>query len=140
MPCLIWMMSLEWSSAQQLEATHTKVIGYGFKELKTFDIETLKIRMLKGSNLKSSIDGLEFDVEFGSERTKFKTRVVGRFNASNLLSVMATLIASDVKLVDAVQVMQQVQPVMGRMERLGVKNSLLWWWITRTAQTRLRKY
>ncbi|MCG3771627.1 MAG: UDP-N-acetylmuramoyl-L-alanyl-D-glutamate--2,6-diaminopimelate ligase [Nitrosomonadaceae bacterium] len=105
--------------AQQLEATHTKVIGYGFKELKTFDIETLKIRMLKGSNLKSSIDGLEFDVEFGSERTKFKTRVVGRFNASNLLSVMATLIASDVKLVDAVQVMQQVQPVMGRMERLG---------------------
>ena len=105
--------------SQQLESTHTKVIGYGFKELKTCDIETLKIRMLKGINLKSSIDGLEFDVEFGSERTKFKTRVVGRFNASNLLSVMATLIASDVKLVDAVQVMQQVQSVTGRMERLG---------------------
>ena len=105
--------------SQQLETTPTEVIGYGFKESEIEDIESKKISRLRGSNLKSSIDGLEFDVEFRSERIKFKTELVGRFNASNLLSVMAVLIASDITLVDAVKVVKQVQPITGRMERLG---------------------
>ncbi|MEK7786165.1 MAG: UDP-N-acetylmuramyl-tripeptide synthetase, partial [Chloroflexota bacterium] len=70
-------------------------------------------------NLKSNIGGLEFDVEFKNEREKFKTEVVGRFNASNLLAVLAALLASGIKLVDAVQAVQQVRPIAGRMERLG---------------------
>ena len=32
---------------------------------------------------------------------------------------MATLLASGIKLADAVQVLQQVQPVAGRMEQIG---------------------
>jgi UDP-N-acetylmuramoyl-L-alanyl-D-glutamate--2,6-diaminopimelate ligase len=62
---------------------------------------------------------LTFDVEFKTQHAKFKTALVGRFNASNLLAVLATLLASGIKLADAVQALQQVQPVAGRMEQLG---------------------
>jgi UDP-N-acetylmuramoyl-L-alanyl-D-glutamate--2,6-diaminopimelate ligase len=75
-----------------------------------------------GRNLRASIHGLEFDVEFESKRAKFKTELLGEFNAYNLLAVLATLLASGFNLADAVQSLQQVQSVVGRMEKLGGGN------------------
>ncbi len=105
--------------SQRLAATPTQIIGYGFEESGIGKRDSEKISVLHGSNLKSDIGGLEFDVEFKNERAKFKTEVVGRFNASNLLAVLAALLASGIKLADAVQAVQQVRPIAGRMERLG---------------------
>ena len=45
--------------------------------------------------------------------------VIGRFNAYNLLAVLATLLASQVSLADAVQAMSQIKAVAGRMQTLG---------------------
>ena len=50
---------------------------------------------------------------------EFKTEVIGRFNASNLLGVLATLVASGVRLADAVKAVQELRPVTGRMEQIG---------------------
>ena len=58
-------------------------------------------------------------IEFESEHMKFKTEVIGRFNASNLLGVLATLVASGVRLADAVKAVQELRPVAGRMEQIG---------------------
>lgn len=106
----------------QISGKITQVIGYGFKESEIKNLDPEKIRVVCGRNLKVSIQGLEFDVEFETERVKFKTELIGRFNASNLLAVLATLLASGIKLADAMQSLQQVQPVVGRMERLGGGN------------------
>ncbi len=99
-----------------------KVVGYGFKKTKIKNLNFKKFRLVCGHNLKVSNHGLEFDVEFGTECVKFETRLLGRFNASNLLAVLATLLTNEIKLTDAVLALQQVHPVMGRMQRLGGGN------------------
>ena len=45
--------------------------------------------------------------------------LVGRFNAANLLGVLAVLLASGIELEEAVQSLSKVQAVAGRMQRLG---------------------
>jgi UDP-N-acetylmuramoyl-L-alanyl-D-glutamate--2,6-diaminopimelate ligase len=45
--------------------------------------------------------------------------VLGRFNASNVLAVLATLLASDVPLDAAVGALREIRPVAGRMQQLG---------------------
>jgi UDP-N-acetylmuramoyl-L-alanyl-D-glutamate--2,6-diaminopimelate ligase len=45
--------------------------------------------------------------------------VLGRFNASNVLAVLATLLASDMPLERAVSVLNSIAPVPGRMQQLG---------------------
>jgi len=63
--------------------------------------------------------GLEFDIEFEAESLKFKTEVLGSFNASNLLGVLATLLASGIAFAEAVRALQEVQSVAGRMQQIG---------------------
>ena len=46
-------------------------------------------------------------------------KVIGRFNAYNLLAVLATLLASNVSLNDAVKAISQIHAVPGRMQVLG---------------------
>ena len=48
-----------------------------------------------------------------------EARLMGRFNAYNLLAVLAVLLASDVSLQEAVSVLKNVKPVAGRMQTLG---------------------
>jgi len=45
--------------------------------------------------------------------------VIGRFNAVNVLAVLATLLASDIPLDKAVASLQYIRPVPGRMQQLG---------------------
>ncbi len=49
-------------------------------------------------------------------------KVIGRFNAYNLLAVLATLLASKVSLDDAVKVLTQIKSIPGRMQLLGGNN------------------
>jgi len=48
-----------------------------------------------------------------------KSPLIGKFNAANLLGVLAVLLASGVKLNDAVQQLATVTPPPGRMQCLG---------------------
>ena len=45
--------------------------------------------------------------------------VIGQFNVYNLLAVLATLLASDISLSDAVHALSMIKPVPGRMQQLG---------------------
>ncbi len=75
--------------------------------------------MLRGRNLKAGPQGLEFDIEFDAAHMKFKTEMVGSFNAFNLLAVLATLLASGIRFADAVRALQGIRPVVGRMQQIG---------------------
>ncbi len=105
--------------SKQLEGADAGVIGYGFNEPPAGTSDSGKFRMMRGRNLESSPKGLAFNIEFESRHFKFETEVIGGFNASNLLGVLATLAASGVLLAEAIPVVQALRPVTGRMEQMG---------------------
>ncbi|MDN5935989.1 MAG: UDP-N-acetylmuramoyl-L-alanyl-D-glutamate--2,6-diaminopimelate ligase, partial [Nitrosospira sp.] len=109
--------------SRRLVGTDTRIIGYGFTEPAARKRDSEKFGVVRGRNLKTSAQGLAFDIEFENEfetgRSEFESEVVGGFNASNLMGALAVLLASGVKLPDAVRVLQQVRPVAGRMQQMG---------------------
>jgi len=64
-------------------------------------------------------DGLRFTVVEGTERRVLRTALVGQYNVSNLLGVIAAMRALGVPLAGAVDACGSLLPVPGRMERLG---------------------
>lgn len=102
--------------SRQLANTATHVIGYGFNypELGYY---SKHFKMLYGSNLTADFDGLEFDIEYGNEREHIALNVLGKFNASNVLAVVASLLASGIGLADAVKALRDVHTLPGRMEK-----------------------
>lgn len=104
---------------RDLEGTGIGIIGYGFTDTAIAHPNPGTFRTVSGRNLKASMAGLEFDIEFEAECLKFKTEVLGSFNASNLLGVLATLLASGIAFAEAVRALQEVQPVAGRMQQIG---------------------
>jgi UDP-N-acetylmuramoyl-L-alanyl-D-glutamate--2,6-diaminopimelate ligase len=63
--------------------------------------------------------GLCFDVVEGDERVSLATSLIGDFNLSNLLVVLGGLRALGLPLADAARACSALQPVPGRMQRLG---------------------
>lgn len=112
--------------SQQLAWKDMSIIGYGFRQPdRSVRTTTGNQKILYGSNLQFTTQHIGFDVEFCDQRASLQCNVIGRYNAYNLLTVLATLLASGVDLDDAVAALQQVQPIPGRMEKLGGKISLL---------------
>lgn len=70
---------------------------------------------LSGEHLVMDATGLSFEVH----GLRVQSRVVGRFNAANLLAVMATLRAYGIDLKDAVRACASLQAPPGRMQTLG---------------------
>ena len=65
--------------------------------------------------------GLAFTVVEGQARLAVRSRLVGDFNASNLLAVLGALRALGVDLERAVAVLPRLTPVPGRMERVAAR-------------------
>jgi UDP-N-acetylmuramoyl-L-alanyl-D-glutamate--2,6-diaminopimelate ligase len=63
--------------------------------------------------------GLKLAVHSSWGAAQLDSALVGRFNAANLLGSLAVLLVSGVALNDAVRSLGGVQPVPGRMQRLG---------------------
>ena len=74
---------------------------------------------LVANDVRMSEAGVRFfvDGEFG--RGELRAAVLGAFNVSNLLAVMGALIAQDIAFDDAVRAASGLQPVTGRLERVG---------------------
>ncbi len=94
--------------ASSLDQSKVKIIGYG---LGKGDVA--------GSNLRIDANGIRMDVHTAWGGAKIDSQLLGGFNAYNLLGVLAVLLASDVKLEDAVRALNKVTPPAGRMQRLG---------------------
>jgi UDP-N-acetylmuramoyl-L-alanyl-D-glutamate--2,6-diaminopimelate ligase len=96
-----------------------EVIGYGLSDEALQLAERLGLRMVYGNLLEMTGQGLRLDVHSSWGAAELNTGLVGRFNAANLLGSLAVLLVSGVALGDAAQSLSKVQPVAGRMQRLG---------------------
>ena len=88
----------------------------------TLDIWTVSLHhaaRLQAGGLRYTDDGLAFDLREGAQHASVHSRLVGEFNASNLLVVIGGLRALGVPLADAAQVAAELTPVPGRMQRVS---------------------
>ncbi len=92
------------------------VLGYGFGRTPPRRRGLLRVQ---GRNLRVGASGLSFDVSTPWGSASLESRLIGRFNAANLLGSLATLLASDVGLDDSVSALQRVRAVPGRTECYG---------------------
>ena len=96
------------SLATQLKAQGKQVFSYG---LESGDV--------RGECLQLHLQGLTMQVQTPYGHATLTAPVLGAFNAYNLLAVLATLLASNIQLTDAMNAIAQLKPVLGRMQTLG---------------------
>ena len=94
---------------------HPSLAGRG---LDLWSVSMRQDARLRATDLGWGEGGLRFTVVEGLERQVLQTAMIGDYNVSNLLGVIAGLRALGVPLQDAVQACAQLVPVPGRMERL----------------------
>ncbi|MGI9132992.1 MAG: UDP-N-acetylmuramoyl-L-alanyl-D-glutamate--2,6-diaminopimelate ligase [Rhodoferax sp.] len=88
--------------------------------LDLWSISSQRTARLQACNIGYSSQGLRFDVsEAGRPAQTLHSRLIGGYNVSNLLGVLAGLRALDVPLDQALAVCSRLGPVPGRMECLG---------------------
>ena len=95
--------------AGSIDRARTKVLGYGLG-YGAIGGE------IAGRKLELSTRGLTLEIETPWGAAQLKSPMLGRFNASNLLGVLGVLMSSDIPLQDAVEALEHVQPVPGRMQ------------------------
>ncbi len=76
-------------------------------------------RWLRATCIESSLSGLRVDLEGSWGEGEFSTGLLGRFNVSNLLAVLAILLLRDYGLEQAMRALERIGGVPGRMERFG---------------------
>ena len=74
---------------------------------------------LRAESLQLDASGIAFDLVHGDQRHAIRSPLLGRFNIDNLLAVAGVLLALDWLLADIAAVLPRLQPVDGRMNRIG---------------------
>ncbi len=90
-------------------------IGYGLDLVGT----RLPGRWVKVTDIQTGVDGMRITVESSWGGGQFISSLLGRFNVSNLVAVLAVLLLRGIPLDDALQRLSTLETVPGRMERLG---------------------
>lgn len=96
---------------ESLQAQGRRCVTYGFMKA---DIQA--------TNLVLHPDGLQMNVTVGSKDYLLSAAVLGRFNAYNLLAVLAVLIELKVNVQDAIAAIASIKSVQGRMQQIGGGN------------------
>lgn len=95
--------------ATQIKANKKPVLSYGFN----VDAD------VRGANLTLTQSGLSMQVTTPKGTANVGANVLGRFNAENILAVLATLLATEISLENAVAAIANIQSVQGRMQQFG---------------------
>lgn len=85
-----------------------KIIGYGFRQGE-----------VAAEAITADREGMVLSLNTAWGRAELRARVLGRFNASNLMAALAALLVSDIPLKDACNALSHVTPPAGRMQMLG---------------------
>jgi UDP-N-acetylmuramoyl-L-alanyl-D-glutamate--2,6-diaminopimelate ligase len=99
---------------EQLPDT-SRAVAYGLQPHEV----AADVQWLWARHIATSLDGVEVEVESSWGRGRFHTALLGRFNVSNALAVLATLLVLGVEFEQALARMALLRPVAGRMERFG---------------------
>ncbi|HVW49663.1 MAG TPA: UDP-N-acetylmuramoyl-L-alanyl-D-glutamate--2,6-diaminopimelate ligase [Trinickia sp.] len=74
---------------------------------------------LVATNVRATATGTAFHLSSDWGAADVEVGTLGEFNVSNLLGVLGALLAADVPLADALAQLAKLEPVNGRMQRLG---------------------
>ncbi|CAB3642133.1 UDP-N-acetylmuramoyl-L-alanyl-D-glutamate--2,6-diaminopimelate ligase [Trinickia soli] len=74
---------------------------------------------LVATNVRATATGTAFHLSSDWGVADVEVGTLGEFNVSNLLGVLGALLAADVPLADAIAQLSKLEPVNGRMQRLG---------------------
>jgi UDP-N-acetylmuramoyl-L-alanyl-D-glutamate--2,6-diaminopimelate ligase len=96
--------------AVELKAKNKQVLTYGIAN-KSADV--------LAESVEFSEHGMTLKVTTPSGKATVQANVVGQFNAYNLLAVLATLLASNITLADAIKALSVLKSVPGRMQQYG---------------------
>lgn len=106
--------------------------GAAYQALLAADVACLTYSLVPASkadvvaeSIALSLAGLVIEVRTATGRATLRSALLGRFNASNLLAVLATLLTLNYSLSEAVAALSTVAPVAGRMQCLRVPGSAL---------------
>lgn len=108
--------------AETLRDGEVEVLGYGLSQDALHLAERLGVRMVFGNKLNMNALGMSLSIHSSWGGAELHSRLIGRFNASNLLGVLAVLMVSGIELTDAIRVLEQQKAVAGRMQTLGGKD------------------
>ncbi|MBI3284044.1 MAG: UDP-N-acetylmuramoyl-L-alanyl-D-glutamate--2,6-diaminopimelate ligase [Burkholderiales bacterium] len=104
----------------RLTQPHTRLLGYSLEQSACPGVE-----MLSASHLRTTHSGTSFhlDSPFGSGLVK--TQLIGRFNVSNILAVLAVMLSKGIAWNKAVAIIEKLTPVPGRMQLLGTAGHVM---------------
>ncbi|MFK8067633.1 MAG: UDP-N-acetylmuramoyl-L-alanyl-D-glutamate--2,6-diaminopimelate ligase [Gammaproteobacteria bacterium] len=88
-----------------------EIIGFTFSEKNYPEINTIRCKKLD-----ISVEGLEIEIDTPQGTGVIKTDLLGRFNASNLLAALGSLLAAGYEFKAAIKALSEVTGVPGRME------------------------
>jgi UDP-N-acetylmuramoyl-L-alanyl-D-glutamate--2,6-diaminopimelate ligase len=83
------------------------------------------IAVLRASDLRFGSGGTVFRLDAPVGSTQVKTQLVGQFNVSNVLGVMGVLLAKGIEFKQAVESLETLTSVPGRMQQLGGQDTPL---------------
>jgi UDP-N-acetylmuramoyl-L-alanyl-D-glutamate--2,6-diaminopimelate ligase len=109
--------------AEQLQDAAVEVVGYGLNEDSLKLAERLGIRMVYGTLAQINAQGLILQLHTSWGAEVMQSKLIGRFNASNLLGALVVLLVSGVAIEDAVRELGLQKAVAGRMQTLGSKDT-----------------
>ena len=105
--------------AAKLAAQGKSVMTYGLNK------DFLGKNDIAVNSMQLNDTGMRLDVTTPKGAATICANVIGQFNAYNLIAVLATLLVSDIALVDAVKAISTIKPVAGRMQQCGGGNQPL---------------
>ena len=88
-------------------------------QLDTITFGTREDARLRASNVSLDASGVRFRVHSEWGQADATARVLGTFNVSNLLAVTGALLACGIDFDDAIAALATLEPVPGRLERIG---------------------
>ncbi|OOG44767.1 UDP-N-acetylmuramoyl-L-alanyl-D-glutamate--2,6-diaminopimelate ligase [Polaromonas sp. A23] len=105
-----------------IDDTHGAELALSLSDsgLDVWTVSCLTPARLQAQSIDHGLEALGFDVVEGSERHRLSTALVGQYNVSNLLGVMAALRALGLPLKDVVEACSHLLPVPGRMDAIAL--------------------
>lgn len=97
------------------------VWGYSLHD----SIELDNVKMLHGSNVRAHAGGLDMHIRCAQGEADVRLNVMGTFNAANVLATLAVMLIRGVNFAAAIQRLEKLKTVPGRMETCAVKNKPL---------------
>lgn len=107
---------------------HGQVLAQQLQAAGQLDVWTVAVdgaARLQALNVRHGVRGLAFDVQEGAEIYAMETGLIGQYNVSNMLGVLATLRTLGIALADAVAICSDLEPVPGRMQQIALENQPL---------------